>query len=36
VLTTEQMMARYDRRPPQGIEDASPDALFVSAQRSRS
>jgi methyltransferase (TIGR00027 family) len=34
VLTTEDMMALYDRHPPQGIEDGSPDTLFVSAQRS--
>ena len=34
VLTTEEMMALYDRRPPEGIEDGSPDTLFVSAQRS--
>ena len=34
VLKTEEMMARYDRRPPEGIEDGSPDTLFVSAERS--
>ena len=34
VLTTEDMMAIYDRHPPEGIEDGSPDTLFVSAQRS--
>src|ERR1700741_2964551 len=34
VLTTEEMMARYDRRPPEGLEDGSPDTLFVSAERS--
>ena len=34
VLTTEDMMALYDRQPPEGIEDGSPDTLFVSAQRS--
>jgi methyltransferase (TIGR00027 family) len=33
VLTTDEMMARYDRRPPEGIEDGSPDTLFVSAER---
>jgi methyltransferase (TIGR00027 family) len=34
VLTTEELMARYDRRPPEGIEDGSPDTLFVTAERS--
>ncbi|UQX12094.1 class I SAM-dependent methyltransferase [Candidatus Mycobacterium methanotrophicum] len=34
VLTTVEMMARYDRRPPEGIEDGSPDTLFVWALRS--
>ena len=34
VLNTEEMMARYDRRPPEGLEDGSPDTLFVSAERS--
>jgi hypothetical protein len=34
VLTTEDMMALYDRHPPDGIENGSPDTLFVSAQRS--
>ena len=34
VLTTEDMMALYDRQPPEGLEDGSPDTLFVSAQRS--
>jgi methyltransferase (TIGR00027 family) len=33
VLSTEELMARYDRRPPEGIEDGSPDTLFVSAAR---
>jgi methyltransferase (TIGR00027 family) len=33
VLNTEEMMARYDRRPPEGLEDGSPDTLFVSAER---
>src|SRR5581483_2106906 len=32
VLTTEELMARYDRRPPE-IEDGSPDTLFVSAEK---
>jgi hypothetical protein len=27
-------MALYDRQPPEGLEDGSPDTLFVSAQRS--
>jgi methyltransferase (TIGR00027 family) len=34
VLTAEEMMARYDRHPPEGIEDNVPRSLFVSAQRS--
>jgi methyltransferase (TIGR00027 family) len=34
VLTTQDMMALYERHPPEGIEDGSPDTLFVSAQRS--
>jgi methyltransferase (TIGR00027 family) len=33
VTPAEQLMARYDRRPPQGIEDAAPKTLFVSAER---
>jgi methyltransferase (TIGR00027 family) len=36
VLATEDMMALYDRHPPEGIEDGSPYTLFVSAQRSTS
>ncbi|HWT48858.1 MAG TPA: SAM-dependent methyltransferase, partial [Mycobacterium sp.] len=28
-----ELMARYDRRPPQDIEDAAPRTLFVSARR---
>jgi methyltransferase (TIGR00027 family) len=32
VLATEDMMALYDREPPE-IEDGSPDTLFVSAQK---
>jgi methyltransferase (TIGR00027 family) len=27
------LMARYDRRPPQGIDDAAPRTLFVAAER---
>jgi methyltransferase (TIGR00027 family) len=34
VLTSEDMMAIYDRQPPEGIEDGAPGSLFVSAQRS--
>lgn len=33
VLTAEQMMAHYDRHPPEDIEDAGPLSLFVSAER---
>ena len=33
VTPAEQLMARYDRRPPQGIEDAAPKTLFVAAER---
>jgi methyltransferase (TIGR00027 family) len=36
VVPAEELMARYDRRPPADIEDAAPHSLFVSAQRSRS
>jgi methyltransferase (TIGR00027 family) len=36
VLTAEEMMAHYDRHPPEGIEDGTPRSLFVSAQRSGS
>jgi O-methyltransferase involved in polyketide biosynthesis len=32
VVPAEELMARYDRRPPD-IEDAAPRSLFVSAQR---
>jgi len=32
VVSAEELMARYDRRPPD-IEDAAPRSLFVSAQR---
>jgi O-methyltransferase involved in polyketide biosynthesis len=34
VLTAEDVMALYDRHPPEGLEDAAPRSLFVSAQRS--
>jgi methyltransferase (TIGR00027 family) len=34
VQTAEEMMARYDRHPPEGIEDGVPKSLFVSAERS--
>lgn len=33
VQTAEEMMARYDRHPPEGIEDGVPKSLFVSAER---
>ena len=33
VTPAEQLMARYVRRPPQGIEDAAPKTLFVAAER---
>jgi methyltransferase (TIGR00027 family) len=33
-VTAEQLLARYDRHPPEGIEDPLPRNLFVSAQRS--
>ncbi len=33
VVTSEQLLARYDRQPPQGIEDPLPRNVFVSAQR---
>ncbi|MCV7101189.1 class I SAM-dependent methyltransferase [Mycobacterium palustre] len=33
VTPAEELMARYDRRPPQGIEDAVPKSLFVAAER---
>jgi methyltransferase (TIGR00027 family) len=36
VLTAKEMMAGYDRHPPEGIEDGTPRSLFVSAQRSGS
>ena len=34
VLTVEEMMARYDRHLPEGIEDGAPRSLFVSGERS--
>ena len=34
VLTAEEMMARYDRHPPEGIEYGAPRSLFVSGERS--
>jgi methyltransferase (TIGR00027 family) len=34
VVISEQLLARYDRHPPQGIEDPLPRNVFVSAQRS--
>jgi methyltransferase (TIGR00027 family) len=36
VTPAEQLMASYDRRPPQGVEDAAPQTLFVTAQRNES
>jgi methyltransferase (TIGR00027 family) len=33
VTPAEELMARYDRRPPQDIEDSAPKTLFVAAQR---
>ncbi|WP_156688243.1 class I SAM-dependent methyltransferase [Mycobacterium sp. Marseille-P9652] len=33
VTPAEELMAAYDRRPPQGIEGAVPQTLFVAAQR---
>jgi methyltransferase (TIGR00027 family) len=33
VAPAEELMARYDRRFPEGIEDAVPKALFVAAER---
>jgi methyltransferase (TIGR00027 family) len=34
VTPAEELMASYDRRPPQDIDDAAPRTLFVAAQRS--
>jgi methyltransferase (TIGR00027 family) len=36
VLTADDVMALYDRHPPEGLEDGSPGSLFVSGQRSQS
>jgi len=33
VVAAEDLMARYDRRPPADLEDAAPSSVFVSAQR---
>jgi methyltransferase (TIGR00027 family) len=33
VTPAEELMARYDRRPPEGIEDGVPKSLFVAAER---
>ncbi|UXA07905.1 class I SAM-dependent methyltransferase [Mycobacterium sp. SMC-2] len=33
VTPAEQLMAGYDRRPPQDVEDAAPKTLFVAAER---
>ena len=33
VTPAEELMSRYDRRPPRGIEDAAPTTLFVAAER---
>jgi methyltransferase (TIGR00027 family) len=33
VTPAEELMARYDRRPPQDIEDAAPKTRFVAAER---
>ncbi len=33
VTQAEELMASYDRRPPQGVEDAAPQTLFVTAER---
>ncbi|HZA08804.1 class I SAM-dependent methyltransferase [Mycobacterium sp.] len=35
VATAEELLSRHDRRPPEGVEDATPQSLFVSAQRSQ-
>ncbi|GFG73289.1 class I SAM-dependent methyltransferase [Mycobacterium botniense] len=34
VVPAEELMARYERRPPEGVQDAAPPSLFVSARRS--
>ncbi|OBF93336.1 SAM-dependent methyltransferase [Mycobacterium sp. 852002-51163_SCH5372311] len=33
VTPAEQLMARYDRRPPKDVEDAAPQTLFVTGER---
>ncbi|OBA81174.1 SAM-dependent methyltransferase [Mycobacterium sp. 1164966.3] len=33
VTPAEQLMARYDRRPPEDVEDAAPQTLFVTGER---
>ncbi|MGH3634310.1 MAG: SAM-dependent methyltransferase, partial [Mycobacterium sp.] len=33
VQTAEEVMARYDRHPPEGIEDGAPSSLYVSGER---
>ncbi|OBG36280.1 class I SAM-dependent methyltransferase [Mycobacterium sp. E3198] len=33
VTPAEELMAGYDRRPPQGVEDAAPKTLFVAAEK---
>jgi methyltransferase (TIGR00027 family) len=35
VTPAPELMASYDRRPPQDIDDAAPQTLFVAAQRTR-
>ncbi len=35
VTPAPELMASYDRRPPQDIDDATPQTLFVAAQRTR-
>jgi len=35
VTPAEELMAGYDRRPPQDVEDANPKTLFVTAQRAQ-
>ncbi|WP_077099643.1 class I SAM-dependent methyltransferase [Mycobacterium terramassiliense] len=33
VTPAEELMASYDRKPPQGVEDAAPKTLFVAAEK---
>jgi methyltransferase (TIGR00027 family) len=33
VTPAEELMASYDRRPPQGVQDAAPKTLFVAAEK---